>query len=125
MRRFVFCEDKPDPNPSMDDLGLVYDFYNFLQGKNLEVGIESPEITAEQAFRVIYYLQEHLPVIPDTIEQCSKCDELYDSHISGDVCDGCEKHFCNQCDVLIQCQGCNDLLCETCQEFRDLDDNDK
>ena len=124
-RRFEFCSDKLDPDPAKDDLALVRDFYNYLQGKNIEgVGVESPVLTAEQAFRVIYYLQEHLPVIPDTIEQCSKCCELYDTMESGNVCGGCEKHFCNQCDALIQCNKCGDLLCEVCQEFRDVDDEE-
>lgn len=54
-----------------------------------------PNLTDEQAFLVIYVLQEVYGLIPDTYEQCSHCGELYDSDEEGqcyedeNYCDGC------------------------------------
>ena len=42
-----------------------------------------PKLTDEQAFLVIYVLQENYGLIPDTYEQCSHCGELYDSDEEG------------------------------------------
>jgi len=84
------------------DFELVNEFFKVLQGKVpkamhlTEKGI--PKLSKLQSFYVIYYLQEHLCVFPDTIEQCSECGDLFDTYCSGytspidgrNYCDGCE-----------------------------------
>jgi len=42
-----------------------------------------PKITRREAFVVIYFLQEYLPVLPNHYEQCSVCEEMYDSEYDG------------------------------------------
>lgn len=84
-------------------LTLLNDFFMFLQGKcpdTMNVK-EMPNLTKQQAFSVIYYLQEHLPVFPDTIEKCDRCGELFDLFYSGTHCDICGD----------LCEGCDDCTC--------------
>lgn len=87
------------------DLQWVEEFYEFLQGK-IPDGISLinghvPRLTPKVANTIIWYLQEHLPVFPDKIEQCSKCKDLYDSWAQGHYSEltgrcycgeGCEPH---------------------------------
>ena len=47
-----------------------------------------PKLTPEEAFSVIYFLQEYLRVIPDHFEQCCICKELYDAGCEGYSIDG-------------------------------------
>ncbi|MHA1285806.1 MAG: hypothetical protein ACTSPB_00255 [Candidatus Thorarchaeota archaeon] len=67
----------------------VEEFFAFLQGgkmKGFKFSEKSPEIklSPEQAFKIIYVLQEGLGVIPDNYEKCSMCHSLYDSDCEGD-----------------------------------------
>lgn len=79
------------------------ELYKWLQGEKME-GYEiknQPKLNEEQAFAVIYMLQEAYGFIPDNFEKCDVCGELYDSYIEGDAisdknsnktilcCDGC------------------------------------
>lgn len=64
----------------------VRQFYDWLQGGDNPLGISfkrNPKMTADEAFSVIYYLQEELRVIPDNYEQCRECKCLFDSHEEG------------------------------------------
>ena len=72
-------------------LELLNEFFMFLQGEcpNAISVREMPKLNSQQAFSVIYYLQEHLPVFPDTIEKCDRCGELFDLFYSGTHCDVC------------------------------------
>lgn len=54
-----------------------------------------PKLTDEQAFLVIYVLQEKYGIIPDTYEQCSCCGELYDSDEEGQCYE--EEPYCDTC----------------------------
>lgn len=66
-------------------------FYEWLQGKSCPPGIEfqtKPQLTEEEAFSVIYYLQEKLGVLPDKFERCRECGCLYDSDSEGVNIDG-------------------------------------
>jgi len=69
--------------PTLDE---VEELFNFLQGQDFKsiTKIDKPNLTADQAFSVIYVLQEGLGIIPDTYEKCSKCDTLFDSDSGGD-----------------------------------------
>lgn len=70
----------------LSDVEWVKMFYRFLQQEMF--------LSNKKAFRIIYYLQEHLPVFPDHIEQCSSCDDLYDSESQGRHSDLTGKFYC-------------------------------
>lgn len=67
----------------------VKTFYNWLQGEPLENFVLSyqPKLSPEEAFSIIYVLQEGLGIIPDTIEMCKECNQLYDSNSEGRTID--------------------------------------
>lgn len=67
-------------------LESVNELYLFLQGYAPEgVSVsELPNLSPNEAFSVIWFLQGHLRVIPDHLEQCDKCNELYDSRGEGE-----------------------------------------
>lgn len=67
-------------------LEKVQEFYNWLQGESCPGDIEfthSPKLTPEEAFSVVYYLQEELGVLPDKYEMCRECKDIYDSENEG------------------------------------------
>jgi len=91
-------------------------FYQFLQGVVPEclTLVAPPILTAEQAFSVIYYLQEIMHIIPDKYEKCRECGDLFDSCEGGCAamfCDGCGCQFpdgydpyetgCDSCPILL------------------------
>jgi len=64
-------------------LELVKEFFEFLQGKE---GVPKnyrlkpkPRLTKNQAFSVIYILQERMGLIPDKYEFCDACHEIFDA----------------------------------------------
>jgi hypothetical protein len=81
----------------------VQEFYEFLQGNRKETICklgskitwkqeDMPKLSQEQAFAIIYYLQEALYILPDHYEKCKKCGDLFDSENDGCLggyCDGC------------------------------------
>jgi hypothetical protein len=87
------------------DLEWIEEFYNFLQGElpeqlSFKRG-HQPKMTAKKAFAIIYYLQEHFPLLPDHIEMCSNCNSLFDTHSEGIYWETKAKHFCGSCDHLV------------------------
>lgn len=84
---------------------LVVEFYDFLQGnipETISIGRgHRPKLSKKQAFSVIWYLQEHLRIIPDTIEQCWSCEELYDSNLGGTYWESKCRHYCGCCEYKI------------------------
>lgn len=54
------------------------------------------KLSNKKAFQIIYYLQEHFPVIPDHIEQCSVCGEVYDSYSQGHHSELTGKFYCSE-----------------------------
>ena len=83
------------------DLEWIQDFYMFLQGEVPEtISLRRNSIvklSKQKAFTIIWYLQEHFSVFPDTIEQCSQCGELYDSESEGIYWGTKGKHYCGGC----------------------------
>lgn len=68
------------------EIKTVQKFYEWLQGGENPESIDfktKPKLTAEEAFSVIYYLQEELCILPDCYEQCRECKCLYDSYEEG------------------------------------------
>ena len=92
---------------------------SFLMGLHIpdKFGITNlPTLNMEQAWAVIYMLQEWLQILPDHYEKCSNCGYIYDTHSGGiyagddegDIEDNNEagysftkedigKHFCDDC----------------------------
>ena len=56
----------------------------------------TPYLTEEEAFAVIYYLQEQLGVIPTTYERCPICGKLYDAEKEGLPMEE-DKFCCKKC----------------------------
>lgn len=67
-------------HPEMN-LDLIIELFEFLQGKEVEHFTlkRRPKLTKNQAFTVIYYLQERMGLIPDKYEFCDGCHELFDA----------------------------------------------
>lgn len=92
---------KNNDNRDISDLEWIEEFYYFLQGTTPE-GItlghgHSPKLTKNKAFAIIWYLQEHFPLLPDQIEKCSVCGDLYNSYSSGYHSEVYNKFWCNSC----------------------------
>jgi hypothetical protein len=78
---------KNNEEKDLTDIEWVTNFYEFLKEKRL---------SEKKAFDIIYYLQEHLCIIPDHIEQCNVCGELYDSYSTGHHSELTGKHYCSE-----------------------------
>lgn len=64
----------------------IQELMDFLTGNRLppdwEIN-ESPKLSPDTAFSVIYFLQERLYLIPDKFEKCEICDSIFDSQAEG------------------------------------------
>jgi hypothetical protein len=88
-------------------------FYEWLQSEL--------KLSARNAFKIIYYLQEqfewedengkHHGLLPDKYERCRAkgCGALYNSHAEGCVALRCDWHICYK-----------DIECEDCRKYKRL-----
>ena len=88
-----------------DDLTKAEELFAFLQGDipdGYKIAAEHiPRLTADQAWTVIWYLGNQYWRVPDTIERCDVCGELFDSNCEGGYTEeGPPYHFCEACDHL-------------------------
>jgi len=91
----------------------VEKLYRFLQGE-IPKGFDikaMPNLSPDQAFSVIYYLQEGLRILPDKYEKCcvDGCNTLYDSDSEGCLamlCESCYENMCPHCGDGIECVDC-------------------
>ena len=63
------------------DLEKLNNFLNYLQGKYIPPYWEvknDPKLSLNEAWNVIYMLQEWIGVIPDNFELCSVCKQIFD-----------------------------------------------
>lgn len=61
-------------------------FHRFLQGIDCPENLipkNQPNLTAEEAFTVIYYLQEVMEILPDNYEMCRECGCIFDMDYGG------------------------------------------
>lgn len=84
------------------DLEKLNEFYRFLTGEEMPEKISigrghAPKMSEKKAFSIIWYLQEHLSIFPDTIERCSVCGELFDTNSEGIYWETKGKHYCEGC----------------------------
>jgi hypothetical protein len=92
---------KNNDNRDDSDEEWIEEFYNFLQGDcpdsiSLPRG-HQPKLTPKKAMTIIWYLQEHFPLLPDNIEKCWNCDGLFDTHSGGLYWESKGRHYCNSC----------------------------
>lgn len=83
----------------------INEFYEFLQGEipesiHFRRG-HKPKLSPKKAYAVIYYLQEHFPLLPDNIEICSNCGCLFDTESEGLYWETKGKHYCDGCEHLV------------------------
>jgi len=83
----------------MDKVKLeeVEEFMNMLTGESLPEGMlmtNQPKLTRGAAFSVIWFLQEHLRVLPDRFEMCDVCKGLFDTHLGGFIINGTDDPDC-------------------------------
>ena len=86
-------------NRTDSDLEKIDEFYRFLQGdvpENILMSIP-PKLSANKAASIIWYLQEHLSVFPDTIAMCTRCKDLFDTRRSGMHVEKNGGNYCNSC----------------------------
>ena len=98
-------------------LEQTQELHRFLQGENPEGILVKPlKLDTETAFRVIWYLQERLGIIPDDYEMCSQCGKIYDSSYGG--CRIYCKNYCGWCDSFAwpDIEGWEYGSCEGCPE---------
>lgn len=84
-----------------NDLQWIKEFYEFLQGTQPDsislVRGHAPKMTQKKAFSIIWYLQEHFPVFPCSIERCDNCGELFDTDSEGLHWETKGKNYCGAC----------------------------
>lgn len=83
-------------------LEKMEEFYNFLMGKEIPEGMRipkhcQPKLTPKKAFTIIWFLQEHFRILPDNIEQCDVCRDLFDRNKSGTYDEKKQKNYCEFC----------------------------
>ena len=80
---------KNNSNRDWSDLEWIQEFHSFLQGdipEGISLGDEyKVKLTPEQSSTVIWYLQEHFPILPDSIEMCEACEDESEAT----YCDNC------------------------------------
>ncbi len=70
------------------DEEMLQNLFRWLQGdadasREGLVLFHQPSLSSEQAFSIIYYLQEELHLMPNHYDLCRVCHHLYDSQVGG------------------------------------------
>lgn len=92
---------KNNNNRDWEDVEWVQELYEFLVGESIPDSItvgrgHQPKLTPSKANTIIWYLQEHLSVIPDHIEQCDTCKQWYNSWSQGHYSELTCKCYCSE-----------------------------
>lgn len=85
-------------NKDWTDLEWIQEFHSFLTGTTPNAIRETKstlfDLSPEKAFTIIWYLQERFSILPDNIEMCCECKELFDTHKEGYYSENEGSHFC-------------------------------
>jgi hypothetical protein len=94
VNRVVDGEQKPVTIERVEEL------FSFLQGNAVDgVTCKSmPRLSSRKAFSVIYFLQEHMDLIPDHFEVCTTCRCLFDTEQEGRFIERTCRHYCDGCE---------------------------
>ncbi|MFH1236760.1 MAG: hypothetical protein V1685_07600 [Parcubacteria group bacterium] len=90
-------KDGADKEVTLDRVAEL--FYFLSEGKTPE-GMEvkyPPRLGARKAMAVIWFLQEHMDLIPDKFEMCVGCKEMYDSYSEGHYDEKTGRCHCDAC----------------------------
>lgn len=82
------------------ELESVEKFHDFLQGK-IPKGVtvrKFKKMNADQAFTVIWFLQECCHLVDDRFEMCHACKTIYNSHAEGAYVEKTGHCYCDSCD---------------------------
>ncbi len=74
-----------------DELEKIEELMDMLTGDQLPEGMNikcQPRLSRRQAFSVVWFLQEHMNILPDNVEMCNICEELFDALSEGFIIDG-------------------------------------
>ncbi len=98
--------DNSEYTKQYTDLDWLREFNDFLKGESIPEGMSicrghAPKLSAKKANTIIWYLQEHFPVFPSTIEMCNRCEGLFDSASEGIYWEIKGKHYCGGCDHVV------------------------
>lgn len=79
---------KSNGTVNIEDISIeqVQGFYEWLQGKSCPENLHFENklnLSEEQAFSVIYFLQEYLEIFPDNYERCQGCGCIFDMDCEG------------------------------------------
>lgn len=86
-----------------EELAQTQELFDFLQGRLPERCVVSeerlPKLTPDQAWTVIWFLGGLYWQVPDYIERCDVCGDLYHSHTEGECMDfgNGPYQFCGNC----------------------------
>jgi len=64
-------------------LEKIQEFFLYLTGENIHESCFSPKLNPDDAFAIIWFLQEVTGIIPDNLEKCDVCHKIYDSDSQG------------------------------------------
>lgn len=91
-------------NDERDAVERIEELYRFLQGEvpdGYKIAKKRiPTLTPEQAWTVIWFIQEMHMELPDHIEQCDVCGSIYDSWKEGHCIDDGKpvNFYCGSCE---------------------------
>jgi len=101
----------------IEDISIdeVAEFYDWLQGESCPENLHFEHklnLTGEEAFDVIYFLQEQMRIIPHNYERCRECGRLFDTYKDGiniseetseeeDLTEELYGFYCDYCSSLI------------------------
>lgn len=82
------------------DREWIEEFYEFLLENppddiHLTDEIPALNLSQKQAWRIIWYLQEHFPILPDNFERCDECGYIYDAKSEGAWSEKAGKSYCD------------------------------
>jgi len=79
----------------------IDEFLEFLQGNPPDsihlVRGHAPKLSKKKAWSIVWYLQEHFPILPDSIEMCYNCGSIFDSDEEGVYWESKHRHYCDGC----------------------------
>jgi hypothetical protein len=105
---------KNNDNRDWSDVERIQEFHDFLQGEIPNGMYFSDDykvnLTPEQSSAIIWYLQEHFPVFPDSIEMCDDCKRMYDSDSEGCYYEIEGKHYCGACEDNSEAVYCDECM---------------
>lgn len=101
--------DREELVRELGEEGYIEQFYAFLQGKfhpdNIQMK-DVPTLSPDQAWHVIYCMQEYFGLFDDNFERCKDCGCIYDSQNGGTVISEETEPLISQDEYGTYCEDC-------------------